>query len=537
MEKLKDFARQDMIQQIMLLEEIKEAREFEAIPELMALYAEPGLLDQAVDEMLYHNLFELLAGQAGAVAVALSGGSLRVQTLAVRRAGEDGQAEVLPALTALLQQTTDPEMTSEIVRALGGFQSGGLTGILLPYLLHDNDAVAAWAMNSVVALNDPAGRVALETMVSERAEAVKASGVCDLKTAQAIGSIARYGDEQAARSLSVHIHHETAALRRVVTNALAGMGEVALPALRDCILAGDKDEKILAANIIGWTGSKKGADLLIAILDQGKELESNLRFAIYEALGRIPSMRSFIALGDGLSEQDEMVLMAVMTGLNDQCNPGIVKVLDDFLDKNDAQAERLVKTMVTARARNIFQEVYRSGRHRRRLIEVVRACGDAEAREVFRVVLQGLGTPEATADLAQLREPGTVAGQNCRVVAADDSKAMLFFYKGAAADLGIDLVTAMDGKEALQYLRTAAGIDLLITDMNMPNMDGIELTRELRRLPQWATLPILMATTESESSQIEQAQAAGVNGFISKPFGKEELKAKIAEVFATSHAK
>ena len=102
---------------------------------------------------------------------------------------------------------------------------------------------------------------------------------------------------------------------------------------------------------------------------------------------------------------------------------------------------------------------------------------------------------------------------------------------GAAADLGIDLVTATDGKEALEYLRTATDIDLLITDMNMPNMDGIELTQELRRLPQWTTLPILMATTESESSQAEQARAAGVNWFISKPFGKEEFKAKIAEVF------
>ena len=530
MEKLKDFARQDMVQQIMLLEEIKDSRELEMIPELMAIYAKP-VLDQAVDEILYHNLFELLAGQTGEIASALGGDSPRLQTLAVRRAGEDGQAEVLPSLTTLLHQTTDPEMISEIVRAMGGFRDPSLTGILLPYLPHEDEAVAAWTMNSLVALGDPVGRVALESMMTEGAKSVRSSGICDLKTAQAIGSIARYADEQAARFLIVHIHHPTPSFRRVVANALVSLGEVALPALRECILNGDKDEKILAANIVGWTRSKKGADLLIAILDQDKNLENNLRFAIYEALGRIPSMRSIIARGDGLCETDGLVLMAVVTGLNDLCNPGIVKVLIDFLDKKDEQVNRVVQTMVTCQARNLLQEVYRSGRHRTLLLEAVKASGDAEAAGEFRAVLQSLATPEATADLAQLDESRQAARQNRRVGAADDSQAMPFFYQGAGADLGIDLVTATDGKEALEYLRTATDIDLLITDMNMPNMDGIELTQELRRLPQWTTLPILMATTESESSQAEQARAAGVNWFISKPFGKEEFKAKIAEVF------
>ena len=62
-------------------------------------------------------------------------------------------------------------------------------------------------------------------------------------------------------------------------------------------------------------------------------------------------------------------------------------------------------------------------------------------------------------------------------------------------------------------------------------MDGIELTRELRNMPQWADLPILMATTESEKEQADQARAAGVDDFLSKPFSKDDLKNKLNEVF------
>ena len=62
-------------------------------------------------------------------------------------------------------------------------------------------------------------------------------------------------------------------------------------------------------------------------------------------------------------------------------------------------------------------------------------------------------------------------------------------------------------------------------------MDGIELTREVRKRDEWSKLPILMATTESEKSQSDLASKAGVTDFITKPFSKEDFKAKIEQMF------
>lgn len=524
---LQGFADKDMIEQITLLDELVESGQAEAVPALLELYATP-MADQAVDEMVYHTLYALLAGRPAAVAEGLRSAAGRVRLLAVRRAAADGDAQVLPALVELLTSCRDQELLAEIIRALGSFQEPSLTGRLLPFLTHDDAVVAAWTMNSLVQLNSPAGRAALQELVTVSAEQVANSGICDLRTAQAIGSIGKYRDAAAAEFLVTYIHHTVAAFRRVVISELAAMGEVVLPAMARCLTAGDKDEKIMAANIVGWTGHKKGADLLITVLDQDAALDANLRFAIYEGLGRIASMRSFIGLADGLQETDEMVLMAVVTGLNELCNPGLVKTIKALLDQADEQSKRVLQAMVTSRAARLFAAVHAEGSHRQTLLEAITASGDHEAIAFFRAELAKMASAEAQADAEKLVVGARVSGQR-KIVAADDSKAMLFFYKGAAVELGLELTTAVDGKEALEFMQTASDIELLVTDMNMPNMDGIELTRELRKLPQWAGLPILMATTETEAAQADQARAAGVNDFLSKPFSKEDFIKKISE--------
>ncbi|MEA2083890.1 MAG: response regulator [Thermodesulfobacteriota bacterium] len=114
-------------------------------------------------------------------------------------------------------------------------------------------------------------------------------------------------------------------------------------------------------------------------------------------------------------------------------------------------------------------------------------------------------------------------GQDDRII-ADDSKAMLFFYKSVAADLAVQVETAEDGGIAFEYLQSDETVDLLVTDLNMPNMDGIELVKKIRKSGNRPGLYILMATTETEKSQTGLASKAGVNEFIAKPFTKDTLK-------------
>jgi len=109
--------------------------------------------------------------------------------------------------------------------------------------------------------------------------------------------------------------------------------------------------------------------------------------------------------------------------------------------------------------------------------------------------------------------------------AATIRKMVSFTLRGA----GHEVIEAQDGVVALDVLRSRP-VDLVITDINMPNMNGIELTRQLRKLPSFAKTPILLLTTESDPAKKAEGRAAGATGWIVKPFSQEQLLAIVAKL-------
>ncbi|MBU0485284.1 MAG: response regulator [Proteobacteria bacterium] len=527
MDLFKDFTQKDMIEQIVLLEDLKDAKQVDALPALFDLYANPNP-DQAVDEMVYHAIYQLLAGIDEQIVNGLRHQSDRVRLLCVCRSRDGKAVSAKPVLLEMLKTVKNPEMLSEVIHALIGYKDPELLAELLPFIDHEDVSVVVWALKGLGATGDARARDVMIERVNQSSCLKNASGECELRTALVVENLALFKDEVSIAFLVAHIHNANPMFRRVILSALISTGSASLLALEKVLESGEQDEKIMAANVIGFIGDKQGADLLLAHLEEVADL--NLKFAIYEALGRIMSMRSVIGLTDGLAEHDQMVLTAVITGLDNLFNPGVFKVLLNLLNQADTQSDLILKVVIMARATNIFTAIYKEGNHAERLITAV-VAGGGEAMAFFSNVLSRIDTDRKEADLVRLSkvEAGKTAAR--RVLAADDSKAMLFFYKGGAAELGVDMVTALDGKEAFSLLEKGDKVDLLVTDMNMPNMDGIELTKKIRAIDEWKDLPILMASTESEKTQKEVAMQAGVNDFITKPFTMEQFKAKVESMF------
>ena len=110
----------------------------------------------------------------------------------------------------------------------------------------------------------------------------------------------------------------------------------------------------------------------------------------------------------------------------------------------------------------------------------------------------------------------------------DDSPTMRRIVFNTLKRLGYgDIEEAEHGQEALDKLRSVPGINFLVTDWNMPVMDGLQLVQEVKASAEFNTLPILMVTTRSVKDDIIEAMKAGVNNYIVKPFTPEVLKAKI----------
>ena len=106
----------------------------------------------------------------------------------------------------------------------------------------------------------------------------------------------------------------------------------------------------------------------------------------------------------------------------------------------------------------------------------------------------------------------------------DDSATILLSVSSILGKAGFAVEKASNADEALKKFKAGVKVDLLITDLNMPGMNGIELIKQVRTLPAYKFLPILFLTTESQQSRKAEAKAAGASGWIVKPATADDLR-------------
>lgn len=116
-----------------------------------------------------------------------------------------------------------------------------------------------------------------------------------------------------------------------------------------------------------------------------------------------------------------------------------------------------------------------------------------------------------------------------RILAVDDSSSVRQMVGFTLRKAGYEVVEAIDGKDGLGQASNGK-FDLIITDLNMPNMDGIQMITAVRKLPGCSFLPILMLTTESQAEKKDAGRKAGATGWIVKPFNAEQLIAVVQKL-------
>ena len=115
------------------------------------------------------------------------------------------------------------------------------------------------------------------------------------------------------------------------------------------------------------------------------------------------------------------------------------------------------------------------------------------------------------------------------ILTVDDSASMRQMVTFTLTGAGFEVVEAVDGKDGLAKIG-ANKVNMVITDLNMPNMDGIEMIRNIRALPEYKFIPIILLTTESQDEKKKEGKAAGATGWIVKPFKPEQLLGVIKKV-------
>ena len=114
-----------------------------------------------------------------------------------------------------------------------------------------------------------------------------------------------------------------------------------------------------------------------------------------------------------------------------------------------------------------------------------------------------------------------------KVLVVDDSKSIVAMVRYSLEKTGYQVFSAHDGQEVLERLKEAQGADIIICDLNMPNMDGLTMLKAVKASPEYAGIPFLMLTTEAQQSMRQQAKEAGARAWIIKPFTDEQIRGAV----------
>lgn len=117
------------------------------------------------------------------------------------------------------------------------------------------------------------------------------------------------------------------------------------------------------------------------------------------------------------------------------------------------------------------------------------------------------------------------------IMVVDDSASLRQVVTIALSSAGYSVIEASDGRDALGKLG-GQKVHLVISDVNMPNMDGITFLKELKKLPAYKFTPVIMLTTESQEAKKAEGQAAGAKAWVLKPFKPEQMLAAVAKLVA-----
>jgi two-component system chemotaxis response regulator CheY len=117
------------------------------------------------------------------------------------------------------------------------------------------------------------------------------------------------------------------------------------------------------------------------------------------------------------------------------------------------------------------------------------------------------------------------------ILVVDDSSSLRQVVAIALKSAGYEVIEACDGKDALTKLN-GTKVHLIISDVNMPNMDGITLVKEVKKLPDYKFTPIIMLTTESQEGKKQEGQAAGAKAWVVKPFAPAQMLAAVSKLVA-----
>jgi len=330
-------------------------------------------------------------------------------------------------------------------------------------------------------------------------------------------------DQVSLEKLNDTIRSHYAHMRTFAKSELVRIGEKVVPVLIDNLLHNDPDFLIHTLNVLGEIGDES-AIVPIRKMLANEPKNANVRFAAYEALALLPLKKGAYTLTAGLTDPEDHVCIAAARAIDKNFSSILGAGIKNLLRGPEQEARHITKIIVNAQVDNVFSymaddEVFQE------LALIYLPHTHRDIRNHYYSLLIEQGKDEFARKVTG-EEDRTVRP---KVVAVDDSRMILNIYKATLHELGYEPVLFEFPASAVDWLQTEKPL-LVLTDLNMPDITGIQLTEKIRAKYSSQLLPVIMVTTQNETKDNEAATNAGVNSILQKPFNAESLRKAIDKV-------
>lgn len=435
------------------------------------------------------------------------------KTVMIETAGELKLEEATPGLIALLAESKENATIKLIIDNLGLIADPESINTLTDYLYAADRELIIAAIHAL-------GQVGTNTAMHRLAERMGTDNELDLII---LGIFADVQDQVSLEKLNDTLRSHYAHMRIYAKDELVRIGVKAVPVLIENLKEADSDLLIHTLNVLGEIGDES-AIMPIRTLLNTVPRNANVRFAAYESLALLPLRKGAYTLAAGLNDGEDHVCTAAARAIDRNFNEILAAGVKNMIRPQTDESRHIVKIIVNAQVDNIFLSLAHEDYFQElALVYLPHAHRDIKSHYFTLLKQEGLND-----FAARISGDERESGARTKICAVDDSRMILNIYKATLHELGFDPVLFEFPAGALEWLAKEKPA-LVLTDLNMPEISGIELTKKIRTLYAADALPVIMVTTQSDVQDHEAATEAGVNNILIKPFNAESLRAAMGK--------
>lgn len=423
----------------------------------------------------------------------------------------------VPVLIDLLARHSESALVRTTIRALGTIGTPEAVEAIAELVSSGSEELLPAAISALCQIASPPAIACLLRML----------GTTQAMDKTVVNHLATIDDEAAPVALNEIMRSKTVTLRAHAKGKLIALGSRAVPTLVANLLENDADLRIHSLNALLEIGDESAIQPIRKLI-ANQPADVNVRFAAFEALAGLPLRKGDYIWANGLLDPDETIRVAAARAIERVLDDILAAGIRNMVKPGDQEAAQVVRAILDGQAPRIFMDLIRHDIGLDLIHTYLSTQAHPEVRRFFLQVLSEAGYTELALSV-ESHESAPSAAERIKVCAVDDSRLILSIYRSTLNGLGYDPELFAAPEEALHWLSTHRP-RFVCTDLNMPGMDGIALTRAIRKLYTSHELPIIMVTTQKDPRDQAAAFAAGVNHLAAKPFDQQSLRLAIQSV-------